>query len=633
MNKFWNFSTMKGSTSTYYPHIDGIRGLAVLSVLLYHVDFTFFSGGYVGVDVFFVISGYLITSHILNDINSGTFRISLFYARRARRLIPALLFTIIVTFGAGVFIFPASNLERLGNSVIYSILSLANIFFWNESGYFDSASTLKPLLHLWSLSVEEQFYLLWPTFLLVLKRTWITPVSIIAIGILSLVLGEYLITQDSAAVFFLTPFRIIEFSIGGILVRIKQNTVNNNCIFEILTTAGLLLLSYSVVTYTDTTIFPGISVLLPCFATALLIFAGHAKFSGRILRNSVLTWVGIVSYSLYLAHWPIVVFYKYLTHSVLSLVDQVSILAGSFVLAVFMYSYVESPFRKYSNGAYHIRGKQYAGLVILCVITIASLALHASMNDGWTWRFKNTQLTMAQIEAGKYKRFKIYQDLFPPGREDTNSVPFKNKDKNVIILGDSHAVDALNILKTAFPNYCYTQKSFSGCPPIATTDRSLLSAGHPGREKCISLNEEILSLLQQNEYSYIVINVLFDWYTPGHLLNFIDEIKKLSAAEIIVFGNYIVLNEDFPELISKNIQIENTPDKIKNFALYETELQEQSIGKYTFISKKSLFCKNDKIESCQMFFEEVPFTYDLHHLSYEACMYIADKIKTLPVFQ
>jgi peptidoglycan/LPS O-acetylase OafA/YrhL len=211
-----------GNTAKYRSDIDGLRAIAVLSVIFYHFGVKTFSGGFVGVDVFFVISGFLITRLIMDAAGNGTFTFGSFYLRRARRLLPAMLFTIFVSFVLGAVLFTPTHFERLGGSALHGLLSISNFFFWNESGYFDADSAVKPLLHLWSLSVEEQFYFIWPlSVVLLLKIPFsriVMPVIFVLLGVASWAFTEWCLDVDPSAAFFLLPSRIVEFCLGAIMV-------------------------------------------------------------------------------------------------------------------------------------------------------------------------------------------------------------------------------------------------------------------------------------------------------------------------------------------------------------------------------------------------------------------------------
>lgn len=439
----------------YRADIDGLRAVAVLAVLLYHLGFEGFQGGFVGVDVFFVISGFLITRLIRAEVlASGTFSFSNFYVRRARRLFPSLFFTLCLSFVLAFLLFSPAHLQRLGGSIVHALLSLGNFFFWSESGYFDADTVVKPLLHTWSLGVEEQYYLLWPLslVLLLLKAKRYTPPLIVLSGAISLGLNELFrdgppaaLTAISAAmgswfadgaatIFYLAPFRVFEFSFGAILVWLVRHQPRNRLALEPLVPIGLLMIAYPVLTYTHETVFPSTNALLPCLGAAVLIYAGQAEWAGRILSNRMAVGIGLISYSLYLIHWPMIVFYKYWTFRPLALPEQVAICVLSLLAAALMYRFVERPFRIRSGSSAKRLSRPAFGLACTGLSLLLLLpAANSWANRGWTWRL-----------AGLNEELRLAQQLVNRDGEacsdDRRYVCLgEGRGRTVFVLGDSHA--------------------------------------------------------------------------------------------------------------------------------------------------------------------------------------------------
>jgi len=258
--------TLPSSTtnSSYRPDIDGLRAVAVLSVLFYHARFDLFAGGFIGVDVFFVISGFLITQLIINQVDKGTFTYSTFYIRRVRRLFPTLLVVVASTLIAGLIIFPPEYLQRFAGAAIYALTSISNFYFMSEVNYFEAVSELKPLLHTWSLSVEEQFYLIWPMCLVFLATRfprWTIPLVLIIGASISLILAE--IFADLRALFFFTGFRVFELAIGALMVWVIKIELPSNWLKEALLVLGLALIAWSVFALDQNTPWPGLISLIP----------------------------------------------------------------------------------------------------------------------------------------------------------------------------------------------------------------------------------------------------------------------------------------------------------------------------------------------------------------------------------
>ena len=340
MKKFEN----KLNHINYRKDIDGLRAVAVLSVLLFHIEINFFSGGFLGVDIFFVISGYLISSQIITNYKSGNFSFLDFYKRRVRRLFPAFIITILFCICDSSFIFVDIHYKDLKASALYAILGISNIYFWINTDYFGINSIFRPLLHIWSLSVEEQFYLIWPITLLlafrILKEKSIIFLS--TIFILSLIISE--IYAGRPAGFYLPFFRFFEFIIGYLIFFFEKKFYKKN-IFLYYT--GFIILMFSIFLFSSSTSIPGINSLFVCIGTSFMILFYDKDFQlYKLLTNNVIVFIGKISYSLYLIHWPIYVFYSYTKLGQLSFLDKAIVVIISFILSIIMYTFIEQTFRK-----------------------------------------------------------------------------------------------------------------------------------------------------------------------------------------------------------------------------------------------------------------------------------------------
>lgn len=305
--------------SNYRPEIDGLRALAVLPVILFHAGFPAFSGGFVGVDVFFVISGFLITGIILNDLDKGRFSLLTFYERRARRILPALVLVVTLCIPFTWLWFTPLDMRDFGQSVTAVAVFASNILFWREAGYFFGASELKPLLHTWSLAVEEQYYVLVPLLLMVvwrLGRARAVMAAVAVLMVLSFALAEWASVHRRDAAFYLLPMRAWELMIGAAaalyLFRRDGKTPAPRRLAEPLAVLGLGLIAVAVILYDSSTPFPGMYALAPTVGTVLLIlFARPGTMSHRLLASRVLVSVGLISYSAYLWHQPLFAFARY----------------------------------------------------------------------------------------------------------------------------------------------------------------------------------------------------------------------------------------------------------------------------------------------------------------------------------
>jgi len=350
---------------TYRADIEGLRAVAVLSVLLFHLGVPGFGGGFVGVDIFFVISGFLITGLIKRDVERGVFSFQRFYLRRARRILPALFATILISYCVGFLLLIPEHFRQLGLSGAAAALSLSNVYFWAHSGYFDLAAKYQPLLHTWSLSVEEQFYLLFPPFLAAasrLRSRLAIPGLIAIVGLASLLLSigvqhsysaivdrlpdrvAFFLPDGPTTIFYLPMFRAFEFVIGALVLWIPAP--RDRRILELLFALGVAILCYVITRYDDRMPFLGANALPPCLGAALCIYAGTADRSALLLRNPLATFIGKISYSIYLVHWPLLVFVRYYLYRELQPIESTSVFLLSLAIGFASYRWIEQPFRR-----------------------------------------------------------------------------------------------------------------------------------------------------------------------------------------------------------------------------------------------------------------------------------------------
>jgi peptidoglycan/LPS O-acetylase OafA/YrhL len=347
--------TIESKILNYRPDIDGLRAVAVLSVVIYHAFPFALPGGFAGVDIFFVISGYLISGILFKSLAEGRFSFVEFYARRIRRIFPALIVMLILIIAAGYYYLLSDEFEQIGKHIAASCVFIQNITFLNESGYFDSASELKPLLHLWSLAVEEQFYICFPPLLIVLFRNkwsiaWIL-VAFISISFLSnLVISE----KDNAKDFFLTQYRCWELIAGGLLSFTHFSKGHGTRFGNVYSIFGLVLITFSLVCLNDSNPYPGWRAVLPVTGAVLLIAAGPTRIINRwLLSNPITLWVGLISYPLYLFHWPLLSFLHILKGKNPTASSITTAVVLSFVLAAVTYHLIEKRIR-YSRSRWTI---------------------------------------------------------------------------------------------------------------------------------------------------------------------------------------------------------------------------------------------------------------------------------------
>lgn len=458
----------------YRADIDGLRAIAVLSVLLFHLDITVFSGGFVGVDVFFVISGFLITRLIVEEIKStNDFSFINFYIRRARRLLPAFLTVLIITTAIAVLLFSPHDLENFGASAFHSIFSISNIYFWREAGYFDAGIKLNPLLHTWSLGVEEQFYLVWPFVVLFFATRFginsiikVLIFVIISSLILNLAFDDSVVFYFSpnttnqnlesirAAMFYIGPFRNFELGIGALLVFFMHKRLGNNLINELLFLIGLAFVIVPFFVFDEQTTFPSYNALLPCFGTAMVIFANNPKYSGQILTNPLAVGIGLISYSLYLVHWPLIALYKYWTLQNLTSTEQLCIGVISILLAYSLYRFVEQKWRKPRDKEKTTNAVFLVSIGTICVLlTLATSNMWAQ--NGWLWRLDDDRKKLFRTISGADDfHLKYYGGV---NCEPYNSCSVnKEQETNIYFIGDSHSQQYAYGFANIFPEYKFT---------------------------------------------------------------------------------------------------------------------------------------------------------------------------------
>ena len=344
----------------YRAEIDGLRALAVLPVILFHAGFEWFRGGFVGVDVFFVISGYLITSIIISEMVERKFSIINFYERRARRILPALFFVMAVSLPFAWLWLSPSNLKDFGQSLIAVSTFSSNILFWSESGYFDTAAELKPLLHTWSLAVEEQYYILFPIFLILtwpLGIKWIL-ILLLIVFFTSLGVAQWGAYNSPSAAFFLLPTRGWELLIGVFAaIYLKNNAhLKSYSLNQVLSLLGFGMIVYSIIAFDKTTPFPSLYALIPTVGTGLLILCSVPKtLIHKLLSMKFISGIGLISYSAYLWHQPLLAFARHRFLGEISDLILISLCLISMVLGWFSWKFIEAPFRNKKP----LQGKQF----------------------------------------------------------------------------------------------------------------------------------------------------------------------------------------------------------------------------------------------------------------------------------
>ena len=612
----------------YIRAIDGLRTVAVLIVLLFHVKLNWATGGFVGVDVFFVISGFLITRIILRDILGQRFSAIRFFSRRFARLFPALFVVILLTLLAGSFILGPAEVERLGRVSLLAVVSLGNVFFLSEAGYFDVAASSKPLLHTWSLAVEEQFYLLWPLLLLAIVKLNKRFVLGALVGLTFMSAGSSYIASQfyPSATFFMMPMRIFQFAIGGVVALVPLARAS---IWSSLGTLLALLVLLALMMLIDGTSPYLLSAITPAIAGAVLIFCAESNLSSRLLGGRTLSWVGQRSYSIYLVHWPLIVLYAAETGPELSAIEQVVLLVMSIGLGALLYTQVESRFRP-ARGQTEIFQRRVLGGVSFFAIGIMFAGAHF-----WALNLNNDQETLLSgADPWSVRRVAARQDIcnFVIGDIDPESFdvsicsePSRARPSHLIV-GDSFATDAYLFLKEAFPDDYFGQVTMPGCllrPPNQITELRF--------QKCRQLYERALfELALDDRYDSIILSSNWEhrhYYRIDELIALLEN----TGLEVVVIG----ARARFPKNVSLMLDQVQGVDAFGQPVVQLTGTIEETIND-TIIERFSTKAKVLDVFSAQCdpegncpvqsYYGDVLYLDD-SHLSMQGVKFVATKIK------
>ncbi len=601
--------------SGYRADIDGLRALAVISVVLFHADLGWVPGGFIGVDIFFVISGFLITRLLIQDFFRETFSIRAFYIRRVRRIFPALAAVVLFSFATGFFILPANEFAALGDAAKGLAWFTSNHVFWNIKNNYWSQNLLstQPLLHTWSLAVEEQFYLLFPCLLAIsfyfnrrsLAQRGVAPSdkqprSIISslkfllwtITITSFVLSVWMIRKDAAATFYLLPFRAWELLTGSLLavhLMARPTDKIRRAYVEMAGMAGIALLLFAVFFYDKATSFPGLHALAPCIGAALLIYAGNnsvVPIVSRILSTRPLVMIGLISYSLYLWHWPILVFVRSFGWYAWGLpsISLPAVLTVTVLVSWVSWRWIEQPFR-HRRSQLPSRGTELiVAIIMLCICYGLGALAH---------RVGKTATPFQQLQPKMLAQLGRDVDITPGIRCEGNpdlaliekhgggcQLGIASSDRNppvFAIVGDSHArmwTSALDRLATKanIPGLALT---YSSCVPA-------LGIVPPSRKECVSIIEAALNYLAKSPIKTVILAGYWvdaaetDQAREGaSSTDFYDGLDR-TLSLLTQAGKTIYLMKDVPELQNNETPREKAIESIRGGgkAIYSQSLQQ-----------------------------------------------------------
>ncbi|GAB2697304.1 peptidoglycan/LPS O-acetylase OafA/YrhL [Microbacterium marinum] len=622
----------------YLPHVDGIRAFAVLPVVLFHLGAQWIPGGFVGVDTFFVISGYLITGILWREMDpepgdDRRFSIWVFYQRRALRILPALVVVLAVVLVMSAVLQTPAAQAALGAQVLAATLFVSNFYFWQTEDYFAADPSSLPLLHTWSLAVEEQFYLIFPLLLLVVARWMKRRVLVVlaAIIALSLIASVFVTSVAPGAAFYLLPTRAWELGAGALLAiwQMRRGGTSSNPWIAL---TGLALVVGSVFLIDKSMPFPGAVAIAPVLGAVLLIGWARATWVGRVLEFRPLLYVGTISYSLYLWHWPVIVFWRTMTGNTIDPVEMIGLFAVAFLLAAASTAFVERPFRTRRVRAFPPRRVLIpATAVILVCATAGGL---------WTRYHFNaipvTQAAQKVAETAEYSEAESYREQFRRGicffsGSEANAFATYDKDicatpepnaLNVLVLGDSHGAMWWRSLDLAYPDANVMQATASGCFGLQTGG---------GENECIELRDWVWGeLIPSGEVDVVV---LAGRWQPNSLPAVERSIETLTADGIrtVVMGPTVEYDGDLPVLLSRSVQF-GTEFDFESLRIHQRDavnaqarVVADAAGADAYIDVIDVLC-GDSPECVLQTPEGVPMQFDYGHLTLPGTEWVIDQV-------
>jgi peptidoglycan/LPS O-acetylase OafA/YrhL len=617
------WAEQSGELMIYRRELDGIRALAVILVVLFHAGFDFISGGFVGVDVFFVISGFLISRNIIEKREKFSFKE--FYVRRVRRLFPAAFATIIVTTIVAWFVMTGPDFRAVVESAIAAVPSGSNILFWLQSGYWDAEALSKPLLHTWSLAVEEQFYLVWPA--LIVGIASFTQRSkyvflFLALTLFGMATAEWAAQTIPSAAFYLMPFRVAEFAIGGLYAAVElrygiTKPTMPAWLQQALMIIGFTLILYAATQFSEDTVFPGLSAMVPCLGTVILIAVGRAGILGHILSNPVSEYLGKISYSIYLTHWPILSLYNYLILEEMSSLDRFGLIFAALVAAVALFHLIEQPLRRpRSAKALQSGGVAIVGLSAAYLVTVVAFFVTPQMSIA---TIATARIPMMDFQSGNETRYLERTRVCPTGCLEPST-----DRRNILVLGDSHGTDGWNAMRAAFPNDHVMIAAVPGCK-VYFDMRAVLAAtrmSEADQRRCL---DTAASVFENPHLLDSLDIVVFSFHTTLSDLRYMQQtiefLKRSTSGQILVMGNSPVFLRRIPDVIRERSldHMATIPGELvdERWRLDEEMGQLARSEGVLFISKWDFLCPTGE---CLAYQDEEPLTYDTHHMSRSAAL-------------
>jgi peptidoglycan/LPS O-acetylase OafA/YrhL len=616
----------------YRADIDGLRAVAVLSVVSFHLKFGA-SGGFAGVDIFFVISGYLISSIVYDETAQGSFSVAKFYERRARRILPALIATLVCSFLAALLLFYPSELVAFSKSVTAAILFYANIYFFESSSYFSPSADAVPLLHLWSLGIEEQFYFLFPLLAMLLVRysQRLLLVVFAAMSVTSAIASQFMVNVDPTAAFYLLPYRGFELLIGCLIALPNVKLPRTSIIAEAGSIVGAICLMLAIFMLGPQTKFPGFAALLPCVGAALIIWSGQKSQTivSKLLAIDPLVYVGKISYSLYLVHWPVIVFGLRLSTHRSQIGFDLFALGASISLAALSYRFVEQPFR-HPNKRTSLRTLSVSALFITTIAALSSVTIY---EGGFRWRIDGQIRKVLAYLSYDYRRVYRSRECFLDPDQDFTEADMSGclpdgAGMPVMLWGDSHAIDLYPGLRESMAKSGYSLGvlTASACAPI-------IGYTMPGRPKCGSFNDHALPTILSVKPKIVILSA--SWILSDRTMDQLDAtVEDLvnHGIKVVVLGQSPLFTNWVPKAIAGRLQNEDSNKFISDEGLELSRAGSDRImsarfsgrANIKFISMMQLACPGER---CLIVADDgTPMYWDVEHLTETGSRVIAETL-------
>lgn len=640
----------------YRPDIDGLRTIAVVPVVLFHAGVPGFTGGYVGVDIFFVISGFLITLILIDELERGTYSITQFYERRIRRIFPALFAMLTFVAIVGILTLLPGELNIVSRSLAGTVFFVSNFVLWRQSDYFSGPGENNPLLHTWSLSVEEQFYIFFPILLVAfykISKEKFLPLIIAVLSFASLGLAQWVLDDHAPAAFYLLPTRAWELLVGSFLAAAKLDQPRSVLVREALGALGLALLVATITLYDDNVLFPGLSAVPPCLGAALILVTGGRENTAvsRILALKPMVFVGLISYSLYLWHWPLLVFPRLYLARPLTAGELLLAVSTAFMLAIVSFKFVERPFRKRTGLS--LKPVFRAAGVSMAVLTIGALILASGIPS----RVPPAVRELAKYDGAKWTT--VPSCSIKPAQSINSDSCFNSapgRRGKIVLWGDSHAGQYGEAIQkiASLQGFDVVSVTKAGCPPLPYF-APIMPNGHID-EDCGRRNDAIFERLRKSKDVKVVV-MAGRWarfYFPKEdsesrrlfslkrsvvsdtsqalfesIINTVSDLRE-SGTHVILLGQAPESEVSLPACLAKqlwrkldanhcSLRRDTFPDQ--PFASVIQKAVDASGALY--LRPSDILCLDGR---CQKFLSNIPVLADTDHLTPEVATILLDRL-------